>query len=158
MTRQPIVLADGEGEKRWFYGGGIHTWKASAKQSGGAFILFEDTLTRGKTTPLHRHPNEDEVVYIIDGEILLQQAGRETRVGRGGVIVTPRGVEHAFLVTSEVARMLFLQTPGSGDAFYRGASEPLPDTGNGPVDFGRLGESAKKTGATEILGPPPFSR
>ena len=36
----------------------------------------------------------------------------------------------AFMVTSESALILFLQTPGSGEAFYREASEPclLPCT------------------------------
>ena len=29
-----VVRADGEGEKRWFYGGGLHTWKATAEETG----------------------------------------------------------------------------------------------------------------------------
>ncbi len=31
----------------------------------------------------------------------------------------------AFLVTSETARVLALQTPGTGEAFYRDAGEPV---------------------------------
>jgi quercetin dioxygenase-like cupin family protein len=157
MAAGPVVRAEGEGEKRWFFGGGIHTWKATADDTGGACILFEDTLQRGKTTPLHVHPNETEMVYVIDGEILIHLDGKEQRVARGGTVVTPGGVPHAFTVTSEVARLLFLQTPGSGEAFYRGASEPLGD-GAGPVDIARVGEAAQRTGATVILGPPPFAK
>ena len=29
-----IVRADGEGEKLWFYGGGVHTWKATSAETG----------------------------------------------------------------------------------------------------------------------------
>ena len=37
----------------------------------------EDTMAKGKTTPLHRHPNEDELVYVIDGEILNKPVDAE---------------------------------------------------------------------------------
>ncbi|MBX3188966.1 MAG: cupin domain-containing protein [Labilithrix sp.] len=154
---KPIICAEGEGEKRWFYGGGVHTWKALAEQTNGAFFLFEDTLSRGKTTPLHRHPEQDELVYVIEGEILYSGGGVEQGVARGGTIVTPRGVAHAFAVVSESARLLFLQTPGSGQAFYRDASEPAREA-DGPVDFRRIREVAEQTGATEVLGPPPFAK
>src|SRR5438874_5492452 len=28
-TARPVVRQDGEGERLWFYGGGVHTWKAT---------------------------------------------------------------------------------------------------------------------------------
>jgi hypothetical protein len=67
-------------------------------------------------------------------------------------------VPHAFLVTSPTARVLCLQTPGSAEAFYRGASEPAgADTSPaGPVDFDRVRESAERSGGMQLLGPPPF--
>jgi quercetin dioxygenase-like cupin family protein len=153
----PIVRAADEGEKRWWYGGGIHTWKATAKETGGAFMLFEDQMTQGKSTPMHRHPDVDETLYILEGEIVVHFGGQERRVGPGGTVVAPRGVPHAFAVTSPEARMLCLQTPGGGEVFFRNASEPTTRTDpDGPVDFTRVRESATQTGATEILGPPPF--
>jgi quercetin dioxygenase-like cupin family protein len=151
-----IVRAEGEGEKRWFYGGGLHTWKASANETNGAFFVLEDSLVKGKCTPLHRHTDHDELVYVIEGELLHYSDGVERRVQRGGTVVTPRGVAHAFTVVSETARMLFVQAPGSAEAFYRNASEPAGEA-NGPVDFGKIGACARETGVTEILGPPPFA-
>jgi quercetin dioxygenase-like cupin family protein len=100
----PIVRAAGQGERLWFYGGGLHIWKATAAETGGAFLLFEDVMSRGKTTPLHTHPQVDETLYVLEGEILLHIDGEEQRVGSGGVALAPRGVPHAFLVTSETAR------------------------------------------------------
>ena len=70
--------------------------------------------------------------------------------------MNPRGLEHAFTVVSDKARILFIQTPGSAETFYKGASVPMPEGGDGPVDFRKLGEVAKATGVTEIIGPPPF--
>ena len=153
-----IVRAAGEGERLWFYGGGLHTWKATAAETGGAFLLFEDVMSRGKTTPLHTHPQVDETLYVLDGEILVHIDGDEQRLGSGGVAVFARGVPHAFLVTSETARILCLETPGSSEAFYRGASEPATAELeiSAPVDFARVRASAERNGGIEILGPPPF--
>src|SRR6266566_5613457 len=156
----PIVRAAGQGERLWFYGGGLHIWKATASETGGAFLLFEDVMSRGKTTPLHTHPEVDETLYVLEGEVLVHLDGREYNVGRHGVAVFPRGVPHAFMVTSESARLLALETPGSSEAFYRGASEPLTPAleMSAPVDFDRVRASAARNGGIEILGPPPFSR
>lgn len=156
-TRAPIVRAAGEGEQRWFYGGGLHTWKATAEETGGAFLLFEDRMERGKVTPLHTHPS-DETMYVLEGEILVHMDGAEHRVATGGVAMAPPGVPHAFMVLSEVARLLCLHTPGGCEGFFRDASEPAgADTTTGPVDFVRIGESAARNGGIEIVGPPPFA-
>jgi quercetin dioxygenase-like cupin family protein len=157
MTVPFTIRASHEGERRWFFGGGVHTWKATAAETGGAFLMFEDHLDGGKATPLHRHPDADETFFMLEGEILLNVDGASLPLAAGGIAVLPRGVPHAFLVTSVEARMLCLQTPGSGEAFYRDASEPTTQTTPvGEVDLVRVRESAHRTGAIEILGPPPF--
>lgn len=159
-TPSPIVRAHEEGERRWFYGGGVHTWKAKSEETGGAFLLFEDEMEQGKTTPLHLHPDSDETMYLLEGEILIHMDGREHRVSTGGLTVAPRGVPHAFMVLSTTARMLCLHTPGCAQSFYLDASEPMgADNRDAPaVDFSKIAESEKKNGGIEILGPPPFAR
>jgi quercetin dioxygenase-like cupin family protein len=157
-TAKATIRSSAQGEQRWFYGGGMHTWKATAEETDGAFLLFEDDLDLGKVTPLHRHPDADETFYMLEGEILLHVAGQEPQpLQAGGIAIIPRGIPHAFMVTSQHARMLCLQTPGTGEAFYRDASEPcLPGEPATPVDLGRIGQAARGTNAIELLGPPPF--
>ena len=157
----PVVRADSEGDRRRFYGGGVHTWKVRADEVDRAFMLFEDRMSQGKMTPLHTHPDSDETMYVLEGEILMHLDGLEHRIGAGGIAVAPRGMPHAFLVTSPFARMLCLHTPGCCEAFYWQASEPLTGDDSDPtepVDFDRVRESARRNGGIEILGPPPFAR
>ena len=156
--RAPIIWAAGEGEKQSFLGGGIHTWKLLAEHTDGAFFLFEDAMVRGKTTPLHRHPEADEMTYILEGEVIVNVDGKETRVGAGGMSFVPMGVPHAFLVVSSSARLLTLHSPATtSQAFYRGASEPATDATTATVDLARLQASARANPrGIEILGPPPF--
>src|SRR5881398_527619 len=99
MTQQTTARASGEGEKRWFCGGGLHTWKVTSEESGGAFLLFEDELDGGKATPLHTHPGADETFVVLEGEIVLHVAGADRTLGAGSVALVPRGVPHAFLTT-----------------------------------------------------------
>src|SRR5215212_5252860 len=153
-----IIRGEGEGERRWFAGGGVFTMKATAEEIQGAFMLLEDRMTRGKTTPLHTHPNLEETLIVLEGEILIYAEGREHRVEPRGVAVAPRGAPHAFMVTSESALILVLQTPGSGAAFYREASEPATaETDPARTDWDRLRAAAQNhPDIIEILGPPPF--
>ena len=159
-TRAPITLAPGEGEALWF-NNDLLTFKATGAQTGGAYLLIEELARRGKVTPLHAHPAEEETFYILEGEALMQLDGEQRKVTAGCFVSVPPGVPHAYLVTSETARTLLMITPGSGamEDFFRAAGEPaaereLPPAG--PLDIERIGEAARRTGAVAILGPPPF--
>lgn len=158
-TAVPIIRHDGEGEQMWFAGGGTFTWKATAAETDRAFLLLEDRMVRGKSTPYHLHPNEDEAIYVLEGELLVDIEGEQHRVRQGGFLCVPRGVPHAFMVTSETARVLALQTPGTGEAFYRDAGEPIGSAADAaqPPDWARLREVAERSESIELLGPPPFA-
>jgi quercetin dioxygenase-like cupin family protein len=157
--RAALIRNQGEGEQLWFAGGGVFTMKATSAETGGAFFLFEDRVVRGKMTPMHLHPDEDELVYVIDGELLVHIDGAEHRVGAGGLFFAPRGQAHAFLVTSETAHLLCLQTPGSGEAFYRSVSDAATSAADAarPPDLVRLREGAARSPSIELVGPPPFA-
>ena len=91
-----MVRATEEGERRWFFGGGLHIWKATAEETDGAFLLFEDRMDHGKVTPLHIHPDSDETMVVLEGEILVHLDGVEHAVGAGGIASALVGVPHAF--------------------------------------------------------------
>lgn len=159
-ARATIALDPGQGEALWF-NNDLLTLKATGAQTGGAYLLVEEVARRGKMTPLHAHPAEEEAFYILDGQARIYVDGDERSLSGGGFVSVPPDVPHAYLVTSEVARLLILITPGSGtmEAFFREAAEPaaervLPEAG--PLDIGRIAAAAERTGAVKILGPPPF--
>ncbi|MBC7441779.1 MAG: cupin domain-containing protein [Ramlibacter sp.] len=157
MNALAVTIRQGdEGEQRWFCGGGLHTWKVTESDSGGAFLMWESLEEGGKATPLHLHADADETFHLLEGAVVLYLDNEERSVRTGGVAVVPRGVPHAFKVTSPHARMLWVHTPGGGEAFYRVASDPvIPGEGRPPVNFGRVKAAAESTGGAEILGPPP---
>ena len=105
----------------------------------------------------HVHAFE-EAIYVLEGEILVHTDGEEHKVGTGGVALFPRGVPHAFLVTSDTAHILAIATPGVGEPFYRDCSDPIttPEDADRPPDFARLRAAAARSDHIELLGPPPF--
>jgi quercetin dioxygenase-like cupin family protein len=158
VPQRAIIRRDGEGEQRWFAGGGVFTLKATAAETGGSLTVWEDRMARGKTTPLHQHPTFEETIYVLEGEILVHVDGVDHPVGANGLLVAPRGVPHAFLVTSETARILAVLTPAVGEGFYLELSEPVgsSDEVGRPPDWDRLRAVAAESDHIEILGPPPF--
>jgi mannose-6-phosphate isomerase-like protein (cupin superfamily) len=152
-----LVRGADDGEARWFYGGGVHRWKATAEETAGVFLLFEDRMDRGKVTPLHTHPS-DETIVVLRGEIVVHLDGSDHNLGAGAMALAPRGVPHAFKVIADDTRLLCLHTPGSCEAFYLGASAPLSEVlgSDRTVDFDRVLRSAQENGGIEILGPPPW--
>ena len=153
-----FVRNQGEGEKRWFAGGGVFTMMATTAETGGSLLLFEDRVVRGKMTPMHLHPHDDELCYVLDGELLVHIDGAERVVRAGGLFFAPRGVAHSFLVTSETAHLLAIVTPGQAEAFYRSVSDPVATDADAarPPDLPRLRAGAAASPHVEFLGPPPF--
>src|SRR5688500_20309566 len=93
----PIVRNAGEGDKQLFSGGGLHLWKLLAEDTDGAFFLFEDTMVKDKTTPLHLHPEAHEMNYVVDGEIEFKAAGNRRRERSGGMSIVPQGVANTVI-------------------------------------------------------------
>lgn len=154
-----MVRSAGSGERLAFWGGGLIEMKTTSEETGGSLTLFEDRVEGGKTTPLHTHEHEDELLYVLEGSIAVHLDGERHELDPGGVAFAPRGAPHAFLVTSARARILTLLTPGSAEAFYREASEPAAegsDSSSG-VDFERVRAAAERVGGMTIVGPPPFA-
>ena len=156
MTEQtvaaPVIRRAGEGEKRWFFGGGVFTWKLSARD--GDISLIEVDMVQGKWTPIHTHP-VSESMWVLEGEIRYRTGDEEHEIGAGDFVMVPAGVPHAFMVTSATAKVLGIQPTCECEPFYRGASEPL-DGSSCVVDFTRIADSAQQHGGIEIVGPPPF--
>jgi quercetin dioxygenase-like cupin family protein len=152
------IIPQEAGESVWF-GGGLVTFKVTSEESGGVLCVIEHAASRGKRTPLHLHPDHDETVYVLEGELLFHIDGVEHTAGPGAVVWVPRGTPHAMLVTSEMARSVWAITPGTAmEAFFRQAGDAATSRTLPPaeIDIARLRAVGEGTGAMKTLGAPPF--
>lgn len=106
--------------------------KISGSDTSGDLAIFEQTsLSPGKGTPLHVHPLQDEVFYVIEGAYYFQVGDDKYDLTSGDSIFLPRKVPHAWTQVSEKGKMLVvLQPAGKLENFFVTMSqmehEPTP--------------------------------
>lgn len=107
-TKLRRTVHTSEGDRHEFGWGSI-TWLHSAAFSGsGELTLGEVVIRAGQSNPMHTHPNCEEVLYLIEGELLHTCGDEEvSRLTPGSSICIPRGAAHNARCTSECdARMI----------------------------------------------------
>ena len=74
---------------------GTMTWLADADIGATTTIsVARMVLNQGKTSPLHHHPNCEEVVMLESGTVLHEVGGLPIDQEPGTCIVIPAGVGH----------------------------------------------------------------
>ena len=106
-----VVRRSGEGERRWFFGGGIWTWKLSGAEAQDGLLVVEVELDGGKRTPLHTHPIV-ESMWVLAGSLRFRVGDDDHVLDTGDYIWVPSETPHAFLVESEHARVLVRRSSG----------------------------------------------
>jgi mannose-6-phosphate isomerase-like protein (cupin superfamily) len=153
----PSLVRAGDGEALWFLGN-LVTTKVTGAQTHGQLTVVEFLNPPGFAPPLHRHRDEDEVFFLLEGSAQFYCGDITLDAGPGDVVLLPRGLAHSFLVSEHAPlRTLQLTTPAGFEEFARAAGEPairreLP--ASGPVDPGALAHLADLHGV-DIMGPPP---
>lgn len=105
---------------------------ATGGMTGGAYAMIDETASRGETVPLHRHAEDVESLYVIEGELSVYIDALPCHIaGPGAFAHFAPGTVHGFRVESETARYLLLTTPRHGE-FYRAISRPPRGPGEGP--------------------------
>ena len=107
---------------------------ADGERTGGAFALVDERAKAGDSVPLHRHDEDMESFYVLEGEVMLfigDEPG--VRAGAGSFAHVPGGTVHGFRIESETARYLILTTPQHGE-FYRAITLPAQADGSPPAE------------------------
>ena len=109
-----------------WYNGFLMTFLATAEDTQGQFALIEVLGTRGNVPPPHIHRREDEVFYVLEGEVVASVGDRTIKGTPGTMIFLPRDVRHSFTIESEQLRMLILVTPAGLEGWFKEFSVPAP--------------------------------
>jgi quercetin dioxygenase-like cupin family protein len=162
-----LTKNEGTADLWWPYGPAVgrYTIKATAQETGGALIQLLIRDSRGAATPMHIHHDTDETFYVIEGEVAAFVGDERIDAKAGDFLLLPRGVPHAWVVTSEHVEMLVTSGPagtegpiGSGiDGFFREVGVPV-NGGEPPQptmpDNAHFAERMLAHGI-ELVGPPP---
>lgn len=108
--------------------------KVSQQDTSGDLTVFEYTGSVKGGPPLHIHPHQDEIFFIVQGAYLFQVGNDKHNLKAGDTIFLPRAVPHAFAQLTDNGKMFFLFQPsGKMEDYFRAignlTSPPTPEQG-----------------------------
>jgi mannose-6-phosphate isomerase-like protein (cupin superfamily) len=120
--------------------------------------LLESEAEQGDMPPLHVHHGDDEVFYVLSGELSIHMPGSRIDLAAGQAAFAPREIPHTYRVESEEgARWLVGATSGAFADFVAEVAVPADGDGYSPAELipspADLAAAAARA-EIELLGPP----
>lgn len=119
-----FVLGPHEGPSYGFHGSSV-VIKASGEHTLGQLAVMESTYPPGLSVHEHVHAGEDEMFYLLAGELAGFCAEDQWIATAGSFVFVPRDRPHGFTVTSAgPARALVVTGPPQLDRQIAARAEP----------------------------------
>ena len=84
-----------------------------------ALCVMDVTLNPGGGHPFHRHPDQEEVIWVREGRIEQWLEREQHELGPGEAVYIPRDVVHASYTVGETeAKISVILSPTAGDDGY----------------------------------------
>lgn len=91
--------------------------KVSGRDTGGAMCVLE---VHNTGWPRHLNRDQDEWIYIVDGEVELEIGKKRFHLGTGESMFIPRNIEHAWGAVSVPAKIINTYQPaGKIEEFFQ---------------------------------------
>jgi mannose-6-phosphate isomerase-like protein (cupin superfamily) len=124
--------------------GAAMTYKVTAENTGGAYSLAIEITPPQGGLPLHVHHQEDEAMYILEGEYEIQCGDQIILATPGMFIFLPRNTPNRYQNTGHTpGKFLFITSPGG---FEKLISETSALMASGHHDMQQVQEIAQRHG------------
>jgi quercetin dioxygenase-like cupin family protein len=154
----PLVLGPEEGSHFEFLNN-----RATVKLAGssGTMSVVEFLAPGGFGPPQHRHNSEDELFFVLEGQLHFILGDERFDGQEGSFAHLPHGIPHTFQVVSDSARFINVTASVSGhpqfDQMVAALGSPTKELGlpdPSPIDPGLVAEVCAAHDI-DIVGPPP---
>ena len=141
------IIADTKEAKSVSLGPNRVAFLLRADETGGRYSLTEFTLAPPPAPgpPMHVHKAEDELTYVLEGQIdcVLEERSSK-RASVGSFFFVPKGMPHTLSNPGPAAaRILVILTPPGFEGYWEEAARLLESTGGDP-DPERMRELQQK--------------
>lgn len=124
---QPLIHGPDAGSN-FLVWGDLYSFKTTSAQSGGSHTVFEMTVNPGSGTPPHIHHGEDEMFYVLEGELSLWCDGHKVGGKPGSFVAVPKGAVHRWANESSApAKAMVILVPGGFDEFLMRIGVPVTE-------------------------------
>jgi quercetin dioxygenase-like cupin family protein len=114
--------------------------------TGGAFSVVRHVLApRILAAPPHRHSDEDEHSFVLEGQVAFALGDDVCTVAQGEVVSKPRGQVHTFWNPgAHAALVLEIITPAGFEEYFAELAQIVPTAPGEPADFADLAAAAER--------------
>jgi quercetin dioxygenase-like cupin family protein len=116
--QEPIVVLPDAGQELNIVGSQMFH-KVKSKDTDGVVSVIEIVTPREKGVALHVHEREDELVYLLEGEIEVTLGNQKMKAVPGVMALLPRGIPHGFRnIGNKPSRLLDTILSGQFDNYF----------------------------------------
>src|SRR6516164_1340402 len=120
--------------KRYYFDVGIGGVCLSGADTGGAYCLLDVGLAPGMMVPRHTHTREDEVYYVLKGELEVIVGDEVFILRAGDTLMAPRDIPHQLRNSGNVENhYLLMFSPSGFEEFLKLTAVPAPDNAAAPT-------------------------
>ena len=106
------------------------------KAANAGVGITEVVMHPGEEPPFHIHRNEDEWLYLLEGQMTFHVGGNDYRGAPGAFVFYPRGIAHTFTCESPSARVLVITSPGGFERMFELAPKTPEEAARAMQAFG----------------------
>ena len=115
-----------------WYADQLITFLLIGEETEGRFALLRFRGIQGAEPPAHVHTNEDETIYLLQGELTVSVGGARLHACPGDTVTIPRGVEHSLRHDTTEVTYLVQFSPAGFERYFHEMSEPAEYLGLPP--------------------------
>jgi len=121
--------------KRFYFDVGLGSVCLSGTDTGGAYCLLEVSLAPGMGVPRHTHSREDEVYFVLTGELEVTVGVKTFVLGPGDTLLAPRDIPHELRNSGNTTNhYLLVFSPSGFEEFIMATAVPAPDNAVAPTE------------------------
>jgi quercetin dioxygenase-like cupin family protein len=121
--------------QRYYFDVGLGSVCLSGKDTAGAYCLLEVSLAPGIGVPRHTHTREDEVYFVLAGELEVTVGDQIFILQPGDTLMAPRDIPHKLRNSGNTTNhYLLVFSPSGFEEFIVATAVPAPDNATAPTE------------------------
>src|SRR5215472_11194619 len=132
--RKALSIKHQPRSKRFYFDVGLGSVCLSGIDTGGAYCLLEVSLAPGIGVPRHTHTREDEVYFVLAGELEVTVGERTFVLRPGDTLLAPRDIPHQLRNSGNTTNhYLLVFSPSGFEEFIMATAVRAPDNAVAPT-------------------------
>jgi len=133
--RKALSIKHQPRSKRFYFDVGLGSVCLSGIDTGGAYCLLEVSLAPGIGVPRHTHTREDEVYFVLAGELEVAVGENTFVLHPGDTLLAARDIPHELRNPGSITNhYLLVFSPSGFEEFIMTTAVPAPDNAVAPTE------------------------